>query len=209
MTVQTLTGDTSLVLPEFDEPPADPVALLREWLDAAVERQVREPYAVVLATADAAGVPSSRVVLLKGLTADGLVFTSHTGSRKGVELAGRPYASATFYWRETLQQIHVAGPVRQLPPADSDALFAERPATARAATAASRQSQPLDDESALRQRAAGLLASGDPIERPDGWAGYLLAPASIEFWHGSVDRLHRRLAYRHGDAGWSGQRLQP
>ncbi|WP_433041040.1 phenazine biosynthesis FMN-dependent oxidase PhzG [Dactylosporangium sp. CS-033363] len=209
MTGETLTGDTALVLPEFDEPPGDPVALLREWLDAAVARGVREPASILLATADAAGTPSSRVVLLKGIDAGGLIFTSHTGSRKGTDLAARPYASATFYWRETVQQIHVTGPVQQLPPAESDALFAERPAAAQATTAASRQSAPLDDETALRRRAADLLATGQTIARPEGWAGYRLTPAGIEFWHGSVDRLHRRLRYDRGAAGWTPQRLQP
>ncbi|HEY2673493.1 MAG TPA: phenazine biosynthesis FMN-dependent oxidase PhzG [Rugosimonospora sp.] len=207
--IETLTGDTPLVLPEFDDPPADPIALLRGWLDDAVARGVREPYSMVLATADADGTPSSRIVLLKGLDPHGLVFTTHTGSHKGADLAVRPYASATFYWRETLQQLHVTGPVRQLPPAESDALFAERPAAAQATTAASRQSAPLDDETALRQRAADLLTAGTPITRPDGWAGYRLEPAGIEFWHGSIDRLHRRLRYDHHPAGWTPQRLQP
>ncbi|MER7004736.1 phenazine biosynthesis FMN-dependent oxidase PhzG [Dactylosporangium sp. NPDC000555] len=205
----TLTGDATLVLPEFDEPPAAPLRLLRTWLDAAVAYGVREAQAIVLATADAAGLPSSRVVLLKDLDEHGLVFTTHTGSRKGTDLAARPYASATFYWRETLQQIHVAGPVRQLPPGESDVLFAERPAAAQATTAASRQSTPLDDEAALRQRAADLLATGGSIARPDGWAGYRLEAAAIEFWHGSVDRLHRRLRYDRHPGGWTAQRLQP
>ena len=207
--VNTLTGDTSLVLPEFADPPADPVTLLRNWLHAAVEYGVREPYAMVLATADAAGMPSSRVVLLKDVDPRGLVFTTHAASRKGTDLAARPYASATFYWQETLQQVHVAGAVEQLTPAESDALFAERPVSAQATTAASRQSAPLDDENALRQRAADLLATGAVVARPDGWAGYRLAPSGIEFWHGSVDRLHRRLRYDLGPAGWTPQRLQP
>jgi pyridoxamine 5'-phosphate oxidase len=206
---ETLTGDTSLVLPEFADPPADPIALLRGWLDGAVAHEVREPYAMVLATAGADGMPSSRIVLLKDLDPHGLVFTTHTGSRKGADLAVRPYASATFYWRETLQQLHVTGPVRQLPPAQSDALFAERPAAAQATTVASRQSAPLDDETVLRQRAADLLTAGTPIARPDGWAGYRLEPTGIEFWHGSIDRLHRRLRYDHYPTGWTPRRLQP
>ncbi len=207
--VESMTGDTSLQLPEFDTPPADPIVLLRGWLHDAVIRAVREPYAMVLATADAAGRPSTRVVLLKHLDADGLVFTTHTGSRKGTDLADRPYASATFYWRETLQQLHVAGPVRQLAAAESDALFTDRPAAARATTVVSRQSQPLHDEDALREHAAALLDVGAPIERPAGWAGYRLQPATIEFWHGSPDRLHRRLRYDHVDDAWVPQRLQP
>ncbi|WP_328474324.1 pyridoxal 5'-phosphate synthase [Actinoplanes sp. NBC_00393] len=169
MTAETLTGDATLALPEFDAPPADPLGLLRAWLDAAVAHGVREPYAMVLATADAAGSPSSRVLLLKAADTRGLIFTTSAGSRKGADLAVRPFASATFYWRETLQQLHVAGPVRQLPEQESDALFAQRPAGARATTAASRQSAPLDDAAALARRATDLLASGDAVPRPPGW----------------------------------------
>ncbi|MEV6925333.1 pyridoxamine 5'-phosphate oxidase family protein [Dactylosporangium sp. NPDC051485] len=92
----TFSGDASARLAEFDDPPTDPVGLLDAWLAAAVERGVAEPYAMVLATADAAGVPSSRVVSLKAVDAGGLVFTTHVASRKGADLAVRPYASVTF-----------------------------------------------------------------------------------------------------------------
>jgi pyridoxamine-phosphate oxidase len=204
----TLSGDTTLRLAEFDRPPADPIPLLRGWLDAAVAAGVREPCAMTLATADPAGRPSTRVVLLKAATDEGLIFGSHTRSRKGADLAGRPYASATFHWRETVQQIHVAGPVSRLSDAGSDRLFAERPPAARATTAASEQSRPLDNEDTLRRRAADLLAAGAPIPRPADWSGYLLRPATIEFWHGREDRLHRRLRYDRA-AAWTWQRLQP
>ncbi|MEV4627308.1 phenazine biosynthesis FMN-dependent oxidase PhzG [Micromonospora sp. NPDC049523] len=206
---ESLTGDATLRLAEFDTPPADPLPLLREWLDAAVDAAVREPGAMVLATADSDGRVSSRVVLLKELRPSGLVFTTHHASRKGRDLAARPYGSATFYWRERLQQVNVAGPVQPLNSAESDALFAERPEAAKATTAASRQGDPLDDEGHLRQRAADLLAAGTPIDRPPGWGGYVLRPAAVEFWYGSPDRLHRRLRYEHDGRTWSYQRLQP
>ncbi|MFC4035369.1 phenazine biosynthesis FMN-dependent oxidase PhzG [Streptomyces polygonati] len=208
----TLSGDTSLVLPEFDTPPADPIGLLRSWLDSAVERAVRESHAVVLATADAEGQPSTRVLLVKELDARGLVFTSFTGSRKGRDLAVRPSASMTFYWRETLQQITVAGPVETLSAADSDRLFAERPLAARATTAVSRQSRPLESEADLKDRAGALVAAGGPVDRPGEWSGYRLVPEVVEFWYGSPDRLHRRLRYELSadePAGWRWARLQP
>lgn len=205
----TFSGDVSVRLPEFDDPPVDPVELLDVWLAAAVVRGVREPYAMVLATADAAGIPSSRVVSLKAVDAGGLVFTTHEASRKGADLAARPYASATFYWRETVQQVQVSGPVRRMTRAQSDVLFAERPPAARATTAASHQSQPLASEPALRERAARLLAAGAPIARPDGWAGFRLEPDGIEFWQGSDDRLHRRLRYARAGGDWTWCRLQP
>ncbi|RAJ66854.1 pyridoxamine 5'-phosphate oxidase [Streptomyces sp. Amel2xB2] len=213
MTVQgpeTLSGDASLVLPEFDAPPADPLALLGEWLDGAARRGVREPYAAVLATADADGRPSSRVLLAKEFDGRGLVFAGSRSSRKGAELAARPWASMTFYWRETLQQLTVAGPAEPLAPEDSDRLFAARPPAARAASAASRQSRPLQDEAALREAAGTLREDPDAIRRPEDWTGYRLLPESVEFWHGSPDRLHRRLRYDRTDpAAWTARRLQP
>ncbi|MER7279320.1 phenazine biosynthesis FMN-dependent oxidase PhzG [Dactylosporangium sp. NPDC000244] len=199
---------TDLELPEFEDPPDDPVALLRSWLGAAAERGVGLANAVALATADAGGTPSSRTVLVQHIRDDGLVFGTHTVSRKGRDLAARPYAAATFFWRETLQQVHVAGRVHRLPAAEADALFAERAPVARAMAAASRQSEPMLDEAALRARAAELGADG-PAARPDTWAGYRIEPAAVEFWHDETDRLHRRLRYDRTPAGWTWTRLQP
>ena len=210
MQSETLSGDTSLVLPEFEAPPADPLGLLREWLDSAALRGTREPFAAVLATADEAGRPSTRVLLVKEFDGRGLVFTSSSASRKGTELAARPWASMTFYWRETLQQLTVAGPVEVLAAEISDQYFAARPATARAASAASAQSRTLTDEAGLHARARYLLADADEIRRPADWTGYRLLPESLEFWYGSPDRLHRRLRYDlTNGADWAWQRLQP
>lgn len=208
---QTLSGATDLELPEFDDPPASPWGLLRDWLAAAVEREVREPNAVVLATADAAGRPSSRVLLLKEVDDHGLVFTSAAHSRKGRDLAAQSWASVTFYWRETLQQITAAGPVERLPDDESDLLFAGRPRDAQVASAVSQQSAPLPDETELHHRAGALLDSDRPIPRPAAWAGYRLVPQELEFWYGSPTRLHRRLLYTRpaADAAWSHRRLQP
>ncbi|GAA4260358.1 phenazine biosynthesis FMN-dependent oxidase PhzG [Dactylosporangium darangshiense] len=197
-----------LPLPEFDDPPGDPVALLCAWLDGAQARGIALPNAAALATVGADGRPSNRTVLVQHVTADGLVFGTHTVSRKGRDLAARPYAAATFFWRETLQQIHVAGPVYPLPAPESDALFAERAPVARAMAAASRQSEPMPDESALRTRAAELAAAG-PVARPDTWAGYRIAYQTIEFWHDRPDRLHRRLRYDRTEDSWTSVRLQP
>lgn len=110
----TLTGNESLRLPEFDAPPADPLGLLDRWLGIAAEHDVREPLAVALATVDAQGLPASRIVLVKEVADGALLFSTHVGSRKGQHLAATPFASMTFYWRETLQQITVAGPVDKL-----------------------------------------------------------------------------------------------
>lgn len=204
---ETLSGDPTLKLPEFDDPPADPLPLLERWLRLADERGVREPRALALATADPEGQPSSRILLVKQAT-PALVFAGSYESRKGRELAANPRAAGTLYWRETLQQVTVEGPVRKLSEAESDAVFGDRPPDAQATTVASNQGAPLEDPQALRARARSL--SGDePLHRPTRWGGWRLDPDLVEFWHGSPDRLHRRLLYIKGDTGWQHQRLQP
>ncbi|MFG2993522.1 phenazine biosynthesis FMN-dependent oxidase PhzG [Streptomyces sp. NPDC048257] len=192
---------------EFRTPPADPLALLRSWLDRARD-EVREPGALALATTSADGRASSRIVQLNSLSDAGLVFTSHRGSPKARELAAQPWASGVLYWRECGRQIVVSGPVEQLPAVTSDALWAARPVSTHAMSIASRQSEVLEDVEALRADALRLAALG-PLPRPEPFVGYQLVPHGLEFWESSPDRLHRRLRYdRQGDT-WSVVRLQP
>lgn len=205
----SLGGDGSLELPEFDAPPADPIDLVREWVADAFDRGVREPLAAALATVSADGRPSNRVLLLKAVEDDGVLFYGQHDSRKGRDLAAVPFASVVLYWRETIQQLRIDGRVERLDDQASDELFASRLRAAQAAAAASTQSRPLDDDAALRARFDAAVAGDDPIPRPAGWGGYLLVPETIEFWHGSRDRLHRRLRYARRPSGWSSERLQP
>lgn len=204
--VETLSGDASLTLPEFDAPPQDPQPLLESWLRGADEMGVREPRALALATADGDGRPSVRTLLVKQLSPT-LVFSGSYESRKGRDLAANPRAAGILYWRETLQQITIEGPVERLSEAESDALFAERPAAGQATTVASSQGEGLADPDGLRREAEAL--DGEELRRPPTWGGYRLDPDLIEFWHGSPTRLHRRLLYIKGEGGWSHQRLQP
>ncbi|WP_431279432.1 pyridoxamine 5'-phosphate oxidase family protein [Leifsonia poae] len=160
-TNDTLSGDESLHLPEFDSPPADPMPLLKGWLVRAQADGVREPLAASLATAgpqdaDGPAIPSTRVVLVKAFDERGLIFGTYTSSRKGRDLAANPYAALGFYWRETMQQLRVEGTVELLAADESAALFADRPRAAQATTAASRQGQPLPDEGALVAEATAL-----------------------------------------------------
>jgi len=205
---ETLSGDPTLELPEFDAPPADPLPLLERWLREADERGVREPQALALATASADGRPSSRILLLKQATPF-LVFAGSYESRKGRDLAENPRAAGTLYWRETLQQVTIEGPVRKLSDEESDALFAERPQAAQATAAASRQGEALDDPARLRESATSLAADVEPPSRPPHWGGWRLDPDLVELWHGSPDRLHRRLLYIKSGETWRHQRLQP
>jgi pyridoxamine 5'-phosphate oxidase len=206
--IETLSGEIELELPEFDDPPADPLRLLRHWLEIADRHGVKEARALALATVGEDGRPSSRTVLLRGVDPVP-VFTSDRESRKGRQLAVRPWAAGTLYWRETTQQVTLEGPVEAMGEAESDTLFAERTRVAQAATIASGQSEDLGDEEALRARAQELIESGEPLTRPEGWCGYRLVPERIEFWHGSPDRLHRRLLYERAGEGWQHRRLQP
>lgn len=205
-----LAGDAGILLPDAIDAPADPGVLIAEWLALARRRGVPEALAATLATATPDGIPSSRTLRLAGLTADGVVFGTSSASRKGRDLAANPRASVTVYWRELALQLRLDGPVETLDPAASDALFADRPPAARAATVASRQDAPLGDLAELRDRAQALLADGRTIAREPDWLGYRLVPSSIEFWQASPDRLHRRLHYERSAAGdWAVRGLQP
>ncbi|WP_245571027.1 pyridoxamine 5'-phosphate oxidase family protein [Glaciibacter superstes] len=145
----SLGGDESLQLPEFDSPPADPLALVREWFAGAEEYGVREPRAATLSTADPDGRVSARTVLIIGVDEAGLLFSTDSQSLKGRDLAANPAASVTFYWRETLQQLRVTGVAPRLGAGESDRLFAARTLEARAATAVSHQGEPLASEAEL------------------------------------------------------------
>jgi dihydrophenazinedicarboxylate synthase len=206
--VETLSGDPGLELPEFDAPPAEPLPLFERWLRDADERGVREPRALALATADATGRPSNRIVLLKQAS-PAIVFAFSANSRKGRELADNPRAAGTLYWRETLQQIVFEGPVERISPEESDRLFAERPRPGQASSVASNQGETLADPGRLRRETAELTREGEALRRPEDWGGYRLDPDLVEFWHGSPDRLHRRLLYIKSGGAWTHQRLQP
>ncbi|MFF7450309.1 MULTISPECIES: phenazine biosynthesis FMN-dependent oxidase PhzG [unclassified Streptomyces] len=209
---ETLTGTVDIDFPEFLTPPPEPMGLLVEWLRDTSWQEVREPRAMALATAGTDGRTSSRIVVLNRVTDSGLVFVTHQGSRKGRELAANPWASGVLYWRETSQQITVAGPVEKLSDGEADALWAARPVFTHAMSAVSRQSEPLDglDHVAmLRERAKELGRSGQPLPRPDSFTAYELRPATVEFWANGTDRLHERLRYERSGGDWNVVRLQP
>ena len=189
-------------------------AMLDRWLDDAVAGGVREPNAMVVATADAAARPNVRTVLLKGLDDDGLTFFTNYDSAKGRELAANPVASVLFPWVDLQRQVRLTGAVRKLDAAASDAYFASRPYGSRIGAAASPQSQVVADRAALDAAWDALIARyPDPpgdVPRPAEWGGYLVTPDTVEFWQGRPDRLHDRLVYRRGDDGsWRTERLAP
>ena len=208
---ESLSGDTTLELPEFETPPADPIDLLRAWLTSAEAADVREPRAATLATADGDGHVSARVVLVKEITGDGIVIGISTRSRKGRDITANPHAALNFYWRERAQQISVSGTIAQAESITSDALFAARVRGAQALASRADQSHPatIADLVQLRQSVAEAAADATPIPRPETWSAWILRPDEIEFWHADAERFHRRLRYfRQGD-GYRHDRLQP
>jgi dihydrophenazinedicarboxylate synthase len=206
---ETLTSEDHAEFPEYDQPPPEPMGLVCAWLARATHLGVREPRALALATADAQGRASTRIIAFNAITDDGLVFASHSTSQKGRELAVNPWASGLLYWRETGQQIALSGPVVMLTGAEADALWFSRPIPLHFMSTVSRQSDPLLDPEAMLSEVARLEAIGEPLPRPARFVGYLLEPAVVEFWSASGDRLHRRLRYERVADGWRTTRLQP
>jgi pyridoxamine 5'-phosphate oxidase len=188
----------------------DPVARFNEWFADAQAAGVEMAEAMTLATADAAGRPSARMLLLKGADERGFAFFTGYESRKGRELADNPRAALVFYWRPLGRQVRIEGTVRRLSSEESDEYWATRPPRSRAAAAASRQSEPLGSLEELEADAEQLLAEhGDDVPRPERWGGYLLEPDAIELWQHRDDRLHDRVLYTRAREGWRAQRLAP
>jgi pyridoxamine 5'-phosphate oxidase len=188
----------------------DPVQIFREWFEEARGAGVDVAEAMTVATADAAGRPSARMLLLKSADERGFAFFTGYDSRKGRELAENPRAALVFYWRPLGRQVRVEGTVRRLSPEESDAYWATRAPRSRAAAAASHQSRPLESLGALDAEAERLLAEhGEGVPRPERWGGYLLEPDAIELWQHREDRLHDRLLFTRARDGWSAQRLAP
>lgn len=206
---ESLTGTLEVPFPEYETPPANPLDLLHQWLERARRMGVREPKALALATADAEGRPSTRIVVISELSDQGVVFSTHAGSQKGRELAQNPWASGVLYWRETSQQIILNGRARRLPDAKADALWHGRPYVTHPMTTVSRQSEELTDVEALRAAARRLAQVNGPLPRPEGYCVFELRLESLEFWANGTERLHERLRYDREDEGWRVRRLQP
>lgn len=197
---------------DFDHPPADPIAQLNEWLDDARRAGLPNPNAMSLATVDAKGRPSVRIVLLKALDARGAVFFTNRLSRKGAELAARPQAALLFHWDTLDRQVRIEGEVSAVSEAESDAYFATRPRQAQIGAWASRQSQPAANRAELEAAMAReeKRFAGKDVPRPPHWGGYRVSLNAIEFWHGCPARLHDRVVYiPDGRGRWRTQRLYP
>jgi len=191
--------------------PADPLALFADWYADAQASRMVEPTAMTLATVDADGSPSARVVLLKGADARGFRFYTNYNSRKGAALAANPAAALVFWWETTERQIRVTGHVAKLAAHESDAYFDNRSRGSQLGAHASPQSQLLNGRDELSQRLANVEQQfvDQSVNRPEHWGGYVLAPRTIEFWQARHSRLHDRLRYYLDSDTWQIERLAP
>jgi len=189
----------------------DPIALFESWFADATASEPNDPEAMALATADAAGRPSVRMVLLKGHDERGFTFFTNLDSRKGGELAANPYASLLFHWKSLRRQVRIDGPVSAVGEAEADAYFASRGRDSQLGAWASDQSRPLPDRATFEARVAAMrerFGAGD-IPRPPRWSGYRVTPERIEFWSDRAARLHERRLFERAGAGWTEGLLYP
>ncbi len=193
----------------------DPFALFDDWFAAARAGEINDSNAMALATVDAEGRPSVRMVLLKGHGPEGFVFYTNQQSRKADQLAASPHAALLFHWKSLRRQVRIEGPVSTVTDAMADAYFATRHRDSQLGAWASDQSRPLDARETFERRfdEASARFEGGDVPRPPHWSGYLVTPARIEFWQDREYRLHeRRLFLRSDDAGaggWSETLLYP
>jgi len=194
-----------------DEVLDDPMAQFTSWFEQALQAQVNEPNAMNVATVDANGRPSSRIVLVKQFDERGFTWYTNYDSRKAQELRANPFAALLFFWSELERQVRIEGRVETTSAEESDKYFHSRPLKSRLSAIASQQSAPIDNRAALERNYDAVAATaGDAPARPANWGGFRLVPERIEFWQGRRSRFHDRIVYeRQEDGSWARQRLQP
>jgi pyridoxamine 5'-phosphate oxidase len=189
----------------------DPIAIFEAWMAEAADSEANDPNAVCLATATPEGLPSARMVLLKGVDARGFVFYTNIESRKGGELAANPNAALCFHWKSLARSVRVEGAVEAVSDAEADAYYASRARTSRLGAWASKQSRPLESRFALEKAVAeyGLKYAIGEIPRPPFWSGFRVLPRRIELWRDMPFRLHERRVFHRDGEGWRIETLYP
>jgi pyridoxamine 5'-phosphate oxidase len=197
---------------DFDSPPTDPVPVFEQWFAEAQKLAIPNPNAMTLATVDADGAPSARIVLLRGFSREGARFFTNRNSRKGRALAANARAALLFHWDLLDRQVRIEGRVSLATDAESDEYFSQRPVDSRVNAWASDQSEPVANRAELERRAAELTArfANRDVPRPPHWGGYRVSLERIEFWQGDKYRLHDRILYaRQADGSYVVTRLCP
>lgn len=190
----------------------NPFVHFEAWYEEAQHCGLKEPTALTLATCSADGVPSARVVLLKGYDGNSFIIYTNTNSRKGGELIANPKAALCFYWMPLARQVRVEGTVEQVSAAEADAYYNSRHRDSRIGAWASKQSQPMPHPGALQERFAEKSAEfeGKDVPRPEFWTGFRIIPHRVEFWQEQPYRMHDRLVYaRQPDFSWETELLFP
>ena len=211
LAIADLREDYTLEELTESEVDSSPFVQFQRWFDQAVEAQLPEPNAMTVATATKDGIPSARIVLLKGFDDRGFVFYTNYNSHKAQELIDNPHAALVFLWTELERQIRIVGSVEKIAAEESDAYFYSRPIGSRLGAWASEQSQVISSRDVLEQRLEDLKAEyeNQDIPRPPHWGGFRVKPIAIEFWQGRSSRLHDRLRYQLQNGKWMLDRLSP
>ncbi len=189
-----------------------PMKQFEKWWDQAIESKIEEVNAMTLATVNAAGSPSARIVLLKGFNNDGFTFFTNFNSRKGIEIAENPNVCLVLFWKELERQVRIEGNVKKIHESESDTYFNSRPLSNRIGAWASPQSEEIVSREELEKRFSQIEKDffDKEISRPPHWGGYIVQPKSIEFWQGRPSRLHDRIEYKVNENNqWSFVRLAP
>lgn len=189
----------------------DPILQLTAWLNDAIENQKADPTAMVLSTIDQEGNPESRVVLLKELKAEGLIFFTNYDSKKGQQITINPHVSVVFFWPELERQVRIKGKAEKISEEDSESYFLSRPLDSQLGAWASPQSQVIENRQVLDNNYAHFKQhfENQKIVKPPHWGGFLIRPAYFEFWQGRSNRLHDRLEYLPAEKSWQIRRLAP
>ena len=210
MNLADIRKDYKLASLDVGDVAASPFTQFDAWFAEALKAELPEPNAMTLATCDASGRPSARVVLIKGVDERGMVFFTNYQSHKGQDLAANNRAALLFFWPELERQIRIEGRVETVSAADSDEYYQSRPPLSRIGAWASPQSQVLPSRTDLEARFAAFAAEhGENPPRPAHWGGYRVVPSFFEFWQGRRSRLHDRICYRLSDKEWKVERLAP
>ena len=192
-----------------DTMPENPLEALQTWVNQAIESEVEEPTAMNIATISSGKFPNSRVVLLKEINSEGLVFFTNYKSQKGQDIATNPNVAINFFWPELERQVRIHCVASKISSVESDTYFYSRPKASQLGAIVSAQSAEIGKDEDLESKITEIIESNLEIKRPEHWGGYLLVPEYFEFWHGRASRIHDRVAYSKTTGAWIKKRLSP